>query len=73
MNAVIELYNGACDMFIRPQRMKYDPLLLGPTSFKIGDKECCRQDIKVILEELKINLKTGKLKYLFYSKRKVGK
>lgn len=39
------LYNGACDMFIRPQRAQYEDKHLGPTSFKICGEEHIRENL----------------------------
>ena len=42
---IMALYNGACDMFIRPQRAEYSEEQLGKSKFILFGYECAREDL----------------------------
>eukprot|EP00011_Vannellida_sp_DIVA3-517-6-12_P002916 CAMPEP_0114628432 /NCGR_PEP_ID=MMETSP0168-20121206/12818_1 /TAXON_ID=95228 ORGANISM="Vannella sp., Strain DIVA3 517/6/12" /NCGR_SAMPLE_ID=MMETSP0168 /ASSEMBLY_ACC=CAM_ASM_000044 /LENGTH=482 /DNA_ID=CAMNT_0001839815 /DNA_START=63 /DNA_END=1508 /DNA_ORIENTATION=- len=47
MAQLLELYNAACDMFIRPQRMQYPVEALGPRCFMRGGRKYVREDLEL--------------------------
>ena len=47
MNNLLELYGGACDMFVRPQRVTYSIDMLGPSQFRLGKEVFVREDLQV--------------------------
>jgi len=47
MNNLLELYGGACDMFVRPQRVTYSIDMLGPSQFRLGKEVFVREDLQL--------------------------
>ena len=47
MNSVLELYAGACDMFVRPTRAEYSKEMLGPSEFTLNGTKMVREDLTV--------------------------
>lgn len=55
MNSILELYSGACDMFVRPGRSNYTVDMLGPSTFKLGNEYFIRQDFQVCSSQIITN------------------